>query len=261
MDRRSQSSLTYRIVTEVLGLALVAGALAIGTIPNLTTSQLGEGLAIYATLFTFNVLVWWQMGGMAAVGIFRNKSSNLLGMLVAFVIALLPVLLRQLMADAGELQKISAQALSVCFAVVGIAIALMIRTGNVYQSKRQWRLVHHALWVASLLFFATIFIPFSTEALFAIPLRVFAWFVIIMIPLLARRMGVSLVATPAKPPSPRPSPMENSHSNSHEAGRPLQGANANSEAGREEPHDRRPPRRGGHGHYRHRRQGGPRRRV
>src|SRR5262245_37355784 len=109
MDRRSQASLTHRIVTEVLGLSLVAGALAIGTISNLTASQLGEGLAIYAVFFTFNVLVWWQMGGMAAVGIFRNKANNLLGMLVAFAIALLPVFLRLLLADAGELQHISTQ--------------------------------------------------------------------------------------------------------------------------------------------------------
>ncbi|MGH7496977.1 MAG: hypothetical protein ACREOO_31900 [bacterium] len=260
MDRRSQASLTHRIVTEVLGLTLVAGALAIGTISNLTASQLGEGLAIYAVFFTFNVLVWWQMGGMAAVGIFRNRTNNLLGMLVAFAIALLPVFLRLLLSDASELQQFSTNALPVSFAIVGIAIALMIRTGNVYQSKRQWRLVHHALWAASFLYIASIFIPFSTRVFSTIPLRELAWFMILMVPLVARRMGVSLVATPAKPPSPRPLPTENSHANSHEAGRNLQGASANnSETGREESQDRRQRR--GHGHYRHRRQGGSRRRV
>ncbi len=259
MDRRSQASLTHRIVTEVLGFGLVAGALAIGTISNLTASQLGQGLAIYAVFFTFSVLVWWQMGGMAAVGIFRNKLNNVLGMLAAFAIVLLPVFLRLQLASDFEVQKISAQAMPLSFAVIGIAIALMIRTGNVYQSKRQWRLVHHALWIASALFIASIFIPLSATLLFGLPVRVLAWLVILMIPIAARRMGVSLVATPARPPSPRPMPSENAQMGSNE-GRNFQSSSANTEPGSEESQERRPPRRS-HGHYRNRRQGGSRRRV
>ncbi len=259
MDRRSQSSLTHRIVTEVLGLTIAAGALALGTVPNLTASLLAQGLAVYAVFFTFSVLVWWQVGGMAGVGIFRNnQTTNVLGLLTAFAVALLPIFLRLFIAGSVDLQETAAWAMPACFALVGTALALMIRTGNVYQSKRQWRLVHHSLWVASAMFLATTLIPLTSTLFSIVPLRVLAWLVILTIPLIARRMGVSLVATPAKPPSPRPLPGENAQAGTHEGGRQLQGVNSNSEPGREEAQDRRPPRRG---HYRHRRQGGSRRRV
>jgi hypothetical protein len=258
MDRRSQSSLTHRIVSEVLGLVLVASALAVGTVPNLTASQFTQALAVYAVVFTFAVLVWWQLGGMAAVGMLRTMTNNVLGMLVAFAIALLPVFLRLLIAEPGDLQTISGRALPVCFALVALALAYMIRTSAVYQSKRQWRLVHHSLWAAGALFIATIFIPYAMNLFSVLPLRVLAWFLILMIPLIARRMGVSLVATPARPPSPRPA--ENVHIPSADAPRNLSAANSNSEANpnREEGQERR---RRSHGHYRHRRQGGSRRRV
>ena len=260
MDRRSQSSLTHRIVTEVLGLSIVAGALALGTAPGLTVSLFGQGLAVYAVFFVFSVLAWWQIGGMAGVGIFRNNlATNLLGMLAAFAQALLPVFLRLLLTTDGGMQEVAAWAMPACFALVSVALALMIRTGNVYQSKRQWRLVHHSLWIAGALFAATIFIPMSASVLGMLPVRVPVWLAILALPLIARRMGVSLVATPAKPPSPRPLPMENSHSHANDAGRNMSNAGPNNEAGgREEGMERRPPRRG---HYRHRRQGGSRRRV
>lgn len=256
MDRRSQPSLTHRIVSEVLGLVLVASALVIGTIPDLAANQLGQALAVYAVIFTFLVLVWWQLGGMAAAGMLRSMPSNVLGMLMAFAIALQPVFLRLLIAGSGDLQTIASRALPASFALVAMALAYMIRSGAVYQSKRQWRLVHHSLWAVGALFLATIFIPFSTNLLSVLPLPVAAWFVILVIPLIARRMGMTLVATPAKPPSPRAMPADNAHA-AAEAPRPLQAANTNNEQSHEEGHDRRPRR----GHYRHRRQGGSRRRV
>jgi hypothetical protein len=36
MDKRSRASLTYRIITEVLGLALVFGAFTLSTVSNYT---------------------------------------------------------------------------------------------------------------------------------------------------------------------------------------------------------------------------------
>jgi len=260
MDRRSQSSLTHRIVSEILGLVLVAGVLVIATVPDLNANRLGQGLAVYAVIFTFVVLVWWQLGGMAAVGMLRNTLNNFLGMLSAFAIVLLPIFLRLAMADTGDLQKTAMRAVPLALALVGVALALMIRTSNVYQSKRQWRLVHHSIWAASLLFLATAFLPSGKLVLGFVPVPAVAWFLILAIPLIARRMGVSLVATPAQPPSPRSYPTENTHAHANDAARNPQSSNSSNDSPREENAERR-PQRGRGGHYRHRRQGGSRRRV
>lgn len=265
MDRRSQASLTYRILTEVLALAMVAAVLVLGIKSSWAFARLPVGLITYLALFSFLLLSWWQLSSMYAVGVFRSQVSNFLGMVLALNFVLTPLWLGLFLTEneAGA-QALSYLLLPVGFACSGVIMAVLIRLAQVYQSKHQWRLVHHSLWITSLLLLATAAIPKSLTVAGFISVQVLSWFVIFFVPLAVRRLGVSLVATPARPPSPRSamSTSSNSHSSSntpHEPQRHYQHANSGEESASGENRERRNPSRRG-GHYR-RRQGGGRRRM
>ncbi len=265
MDRRSQASLAYRIITEVLVLAMVAAALVTGIATDWSFARLVPGLILYGVIFSFIVLSWWQLSSMYGVGVFRDKVSNVLGMLLAFNFTLMPLWLGfSLAGEQMSRSMIEEALLPVSFAVTGVLLALLIRFGQVYQSKHQWRLVHHSLWITSALLLASVFIP-ANFAFATVPVRSIVWLVIFCVPLAVRRLGVSLVANPARPPAPRPtSESAHAHSSSHagfhahsnESSRNSQGAGE--ETGSQENRERRYNRRGGQ--YR-RRQGGGRRRM
>ena len=248
MDRRTQSSLTYRIVTEVLGLTLAFGAFALVTLPTMGVELLLQGLFLFAVIFGFVLTAWWQLSDMAAMGMFRSKANTALGMVMAFSFALAPVFLRFLLADTAELVRVAAILLPASFSLSAALLALMIRMSPVYASKRQWRLAHLAFWIVSGLYLASILVPLAPVA--GIPLRALAWLVVLSIPPIFRRATVSLVATPARPPGQR-----TSHQ-SEETARNSQPINQ-SEGASSDYQGRRPPRRGG---YR-RRHGGSRRRM
>jgi len=268
MDRRSQASLAYRIVTEVLVLVIVASVVVWGMVTNWSSARLVPNLVLYVAIFSFVVLSWWQLSSMYGVGVFRNQVSNILGMVLAFNFALMP-LWQGLMMGSGEIAGATVvnALLPASFAVTGVVLAILIRMGQVYQTKHQWRLVHHSLWITSALLLASVLVPATLSIQELVPLRPLIWLVIFFVPLAVRRLGVSLVANPARPPAPRPA-METSNTHSpsnayppgsgHEGGRNFQSSNSNDEASSGEHRERRHHRRGGH--YR-RRQGGGRRRM
>ena len=84
--------------------------------------------------------------------------------------------------------------------IIDLLLALMIRQAPVYQTKSGWRLIHHSLLVASVLFFISPFIPLPIVTLVNIPVHSLLWLLVFLLPPLIRRIGVSFVATPAKPP-------------------------------------------------------------
>lgn len=264
MDRRSQASLTYRIITEVLALVMIVAALVTGMVTQWSFARLAEGVGLNLALFSFVAMVWWQLSSMYGMGVFRGPVSNVLGMLLAFNITLMPLWLGMVLA-ATETSAWLHALLPVGFALSGALLAVLIRVGQVYQSKHQWRLVHHSLWITSALLLGTAFIPAS---LFqgVVSLQTLAWLVIFFVPLAVRRLGVSFVANPARPPAPRPaqSSMSAQHAASNfnapanDSGRNYPAPVPAEESPSGENRERRQNRRGGH--YR-RRQGPGRRRM
>lgn len=265
MDRHSPASLTYRIITEALALVMVAAVLVLGITTNWDPARLSSGVITYFAVFSFLLLSWWQLSSMYAVGAFRNRVSSILGMVLALNFALTPLWLGIFLKEnEGAATSLAHMLLPVSFACSGIIMAVLIRLAQVYQSKHQWRLVHHSLWITSLLLLATAFIPKSMNLAGFVSVQALAWLVISFVPLAVRRLGVSLVATPARPPSPRPAMGPSSHSHAasgpqHEPQRQFQNTNNNEEGGSGENRERRNPSRRG-GYYR-RRQGGGRRRM
>ncbi len=268
MDRRSQASLTYRIITEVLALVMIVAALVTGLVTNWSFARLAQGVVMNIALFSFITLVWWQLSSMYGMGVFRGPVSNVLGMLLAFNITLMPLWLGIVLSGGeAEPSKFVHALFPASFAISGAILAVLIRMGQVYQSKHQWRLVHHSLWITSALLLATAFIPTRLSLAGIVSIQTLAWLVIFFVPLAVRRLGVSLVANPARPPAPRPAQSSSnahvsSNSNSYS---PASASSRNypSPASTEEPpsgenRERRQHRRGGQ--YR-RRQGGGRRRM
>ncbi len=272
MDRRSQASLTYRIITEVLALVMIVAALVTGIVTEWSFARLAQGVALNIALFSFITMVWWQLSSMYGMGVFRGPVSNVLGMLLAFNITLMPLWLGLVLAGTEvEASKWVHALLPIGFALSGALLAVLIRLGQVYQSKHQWRLVHHSLWITSALLLATAFIPASLSLNGVVTIQTLAWLVIFFVPLVVRRLGVSLVANPARPPAPRPAQSNSSaHASSHSSSHaPSNESNRNypaSVSAEESPsgeNQNRERRHGGNrrgGHYR-RRQGGGRRRM
>jgi hypothetical protein len=267
MDRHSQASLTYRIITEVLALVMIVAALVTGVVTQWSFARLAQGVVMNIALFSFVTLVWWQLSSMYGMGVFRGPASNVLGMLLAFNMTLTPLWLGMVLSsDAGSPNRLVHGLLPVSFAISGVILAVLIRLGQIYQSKHQWRLVHHSLWITSALLLATAFIPASLSLANRVSMQPLAWLLIFFVPLAVRRFGVSLVANPARPPAPRPiqssthAPSSNAHSysSSGESSRNYPSPVSSEETPGGENRERRHHRRGGH--YR-RRQGSGRRRM
>lgn len=270
MDRRSQASLTYRIITEVLALVMIVAALVTGIVTEWSFARLAQGVALNVALFSFVAMVWWQLSSMYGMGVFRGPISNVLGMLLAFNITLMPLWLGIVLNTEAETSKWVHVLFPVGFALSGALLAVLIRLGQVYQSKHQWRLVHHSLWITSALLLATVFIPSSLTIQGVVAVQTVAWLLIFFVPLAVRRLGVSLVANPARPPAPRPAQANsnahapsnyNAHAASNESSRnyPTPVSTEEAPAGENQNRERRHGNRRG-GHYR-RRQGGGRRRM
>lgn len=269
MDRRSQASLTYRIITEVLALVMIVAALVTGMVTDWSFARLAQGVALNVALFSFITMVWWQLSSMYGMGVFRGPVSNVLGMLLAFNITLMPLWLGMVLAGTEtETSKWVHALFPIGFALSGVLLAVLIRLGQVYQSKHQWRLVHHSLWITSALLLATAFIPASLTIKGIVTIQTLAWLVIFFVPLAVRRLGVSFVANPARPPAPRPAQSNSnahassnfsSHAPSNESSRNYSAPASSEEASSGENRERRHHNRRG-GQYR-RRQGGGRRRM
>ncbi|MEK7726821.1 MAG: hypothetical protein AAB354_00340 [candidate division KSB1 bacterium] len=266
MDRRSQASLTYRIITEVLALVMIVAALVTGLVTQWSFARLAQGVVLNLALFSFITMVWWQLSSMYGMGVFRGPVSNVLGMFLAFNLTLMPLWLGIVLTAGPETSLFMHALFPASFALSGVILAVLIRLGQVYQSKHQWRLVHHSLWITSALLLATAFIPASLSFKGVVSLQTLAWLVIFFVPLAVRRLGVSLVANPARPPAPRPaSSGSNAHASSN-SNSPASDSNRNhpssvptEEAAQGENRERRYNNRRG-GQYR-RRQGGGRRRM
>lgn len=250
MDRRAQASLAYTVATDVLAFTLVIAALAVVTLPDLTSSLFLKTLVVFTVVFAYLASVWWRLGSMSANGIFWAKGGFVLSALLALNFVLLPAFLRVALAGTTA-QTAAANALAVSLALIEILLAIMIRQGHAYQTKSKWRLIHHSLLAGGVLFLLSLLIPFDKTLTPYLPLRVLAWGVIIVVPSLVQRFAVNLVATPAQPPAARA------------ANRPPQESSARPESenqGQTPQQNGRPDsRRRRRGHQR--RYGGPRRRM
>lgn len=250
MDRRAQASLAYTVATDVLAFTLVIAALAVATLPDLTSSLFLKTLVVFTVVFAYLASVWWRLGSMSANGIFWAKGGFVFSALLAFNFVLLPVFLRVALAGTAA-QTAAANALAISLAFIEILLAIMIRQGHAYQTKSKWRLIHHSLLAGGVLFLLSLLIPFDKTLTPYLPLRVLAWGVIIVVPRLVQRFAVNLVATPAQPPAARA------------ANRPPQESSARPESenqGQTPQQNGRPDsRRRRRGHQR--RYGGPRRRM
>lgn len=250
MDRRAQASLAYTVATDVLAVTLVIAALAVATLPDLTSSLFLKTLVVFTVVFAYLASVWWRLGSMSANGIFWAKGGFVFSALLALNFVLLPVFLRVALAGTAA-QTAAANALAISLAFIEILLAIMIRQGHAYQTKSKWRLIHHSLLAGGVLFLLSLLIPFEKTLTPYLPLRVLAWGVIIVIPRLVQRFAVNLVATPAQPPAARA------------ANRPAQESSARPESenqGQTPQQNGRPDsRRRRRGHQR--RYGGPRRRM
>lgn len=249
MDRRAQASLAYSVASEVLAFALVIAALAIATLPDLTSSLFLKTLVVFTTVFAYLASVWWRLGSMSANGIFWAKGSFVLSALLALNFVLLPLFLR-LTLGGTAVQAAAATALTVSLAMIEALLAIMIRQGHAYQTKSKWRLIHHSLLAGCGLFLLSLLIPFDRSLTPILPLRVLAWGVIIVMPRLIQRFAVNLVATPAQPPAARTAARP-----AHEGGTRPEPENQGQTQQNGRPDSRR--RRRGH----QRRYGGPRRRM
>lgn len=250
MDRRAQASLAYTVATDVLALTLVIAALAVATLPDLTSSLFLKTLVVFTVVFAYLASVWWRLGSMSANGIFWAKGGFVFSALLALNFVLLPAFLRVALAGTAA-QTAAANALAISLAFIEILLAIMIRQGHAYQTKSKWRLIHHSLLAGGVLFLLSLLIPFDKTLTPYLPLRVLTWGVIIVVPRLVQRFAVNLVATPAQPPAGRA------------ANRPPQESSARPESenqGQTPQQNGRPDsRRRRRGHQR--RYGGPRRRM
>jgi hypothetical protein len=255
MDKRSQASLTYRILTEMLGLALVLGAFAVSMMPEPSVRSLLRYLAIYAIVFAVLAVVWWRLGSMFSMGILMGKTSMMAGMVVAFNIALAPLFLRLLVSATGGVGEMAAAFMTASFVLITSLLAVAVNRSTAYRSKAQWRLIHHSLWLMSGIFLLSLFIPFSRVAVMELPWRFLVWVLALIVPAVYRLLATRYVAMPARPPVPGFSPQ--SVSSNSPPSMPSREATKEERLNQQQAQHRRPRR----GRYRHHRPGGPRRRM
>jgi hypothetical protein len=199
MDKRSRASLTYRIITEMLGLALVLGAFSLSTVSDYTTPMLVRNLMLFAVVFAVLIATWWRLSSMFEIGILAGKSGMVAGMVLAFNIALAPVFLRLIIASNDGIRSLAATLLTASFIVVTVLMAILVYRSYAYRSKAQWRIIHHALWLMSGIFLASLFVPLSFAPLAEFPGRFLLWIVALAAVPLYQRAAANFVANPAQP--------------------------------------------------------------
>jgi len=273
MDNRARASLTYRILTEVLGLALVLGAFSLTMVPNDTVALLVRNLVLYSVVFAVLITIWRRLSSLFDVGLLGGKFSAAVGMVIALNIALAPVLLSVYLANKENVKEWAAIFLTVDVALITVLMAILIYRSNIYRSKSHWRLAHHSLWFLSVIFFVSLAIPLDTgipltiEPVVEIPVGFLLWGVGLAALPLFNRIGSNFVANPAQPQrAPISSSSSSSNSTAVSASSSMNSSQATEPSGESEregheSHSRPPQRRGGGGrHQRFRRHSGPSRR-
>jgi hypothetical protein len=266
MDNRARSSLTYRILTEVLGLALVLGAFSLSTVADYTAPLLARNVVLYVIVFAVLIVIWRRVVSMFELGILGGKVSALAGMVIALNIALAPVFLRILISvsdnDAvsnnAEVRSLAAALLAVGFGLSMLLLMFLVRRSHAYKSKSHWRLVHHALLIAGGVFLLSVLIPLSFAPVANIPVRFLLWAVMLAAMPLMQRMGSGMVPNPAQPQR-APSVASSSSSPAVAVNSSSQPSDRASEEREGHEGHRRPPRRG-RGRF-HRHSGPSRRRM
>jgi len=252
MDTRARASLTYRILTEVLGLALVLGAFSLSLVGYGDNSLLIRNVFLYAVVFAVFIVIWRRLGSMFELGILGGRVSGLVGMVMALNIALAPVFLKILISDNDAARPFAAGLLAVSFGLIMLLLMFLVRRSHAYKSKAHWRLVHHSLLALAAVFLLSLLVPLSFTPFANIPGRFLIWALALTALPLFQRMSSGMVATPAQPQrTVQPGPPISSSSNSFE--RSVE------EKEGQEGHRRPPPRRG-RGRF-HRHSGPSRRRM
>jgi hypothetical protein len=263
MDKRSRASLTYRIITEVLGLALVFGAYALSTVSNYTALSLVKNLALYAIVFAALVAIWWRLSSFFEMGILAGKSGMIAGMVIAFNIALAPVFLKLIISDNESIWGWAAAFLTGGVVIITALMAILVYRSSAYRSKAQWRMIHHGLWLTGGIFLASLLVPLSVAPFAEFPARFLLWILALFTIPIYQQVAGRFAANPA-PVRPAGSHPATSASGPGLAGgsssaNPSGHASSNSDDRiHHHPHDR-PPRRGGRGRFR--RHSGSRRRM
>ncbi|MDZ7292901.1 MAG: hypothetical protein ONB44_24075 [candidate division KSB1 bacterium] len=194
MDKRSRASLTYRIITEVLGLALVLGAFSLSLVSEYTAPLLVRNLAVYGIVFIMLIFIWWRLGSMYEIGLLGGKVSAIVGMVLAFNIALAPVLLKLVLATHEAVRELAAILLTASFVIVTVLLAFLVHRSHAYRSKSQWRVMHHALWLMAVIFLASLFVPLSLAPFAEIPARFLSWGVALVFMLLYQGMAARFMS-------------------------------------------------------------------
>jgi hypothetical protein len=261
MDNRARASLTYRILTDVLGVTLVFGAFSLSTITDYTVATLVRNVVLYALVFAVLIMIWRRLGSMFDLGILGGKVSGLIGMFIALNIALAPVFLKVLISQKEAVQSFAANWLAVSFGLIMLLMMFLVRRSHAYKSKTHWRLVHHTLLVTGLLFLASPVVSLTLAPVKEIPAGFLLWMIALLATPVIQRLGSNMVANPAQPQRATSSASTtNSMANAPLADADRSGDERDSRDGREgQDQHRRPPRRGG-GRGRFHRHSGPSRR-
>ncbi|MDZ7343606.1 MAG: hypothetical protein ONA90_03735 [candidate division KSB1 bacterium] len=176
MDKRAQASLTYRIVTEVLGFSLVLGAFSLSLSSPSSATMLIRNLVIFAIAFAALTTIWWRLGAMFGIGLLGGRTSAIMSMIVAFNIALAPVFLGWVLSDkSGPIIDLAAKLFTFSFIIVFMLMAFLVNRSRAYQNKSRWRYTHHSLWLLSGFFILSFFVPLTVRPLAEIPARFILW--------------------------------------------------------------------------------------
>jgi hypothetical protein len=205
MDKRSRASLTYRIITEMLGLALVLGAFTLSTVTDYTAPILVRNLTLFAIVFAVLIVTWWRLSSMYEIGLLGGRTGMLAGMVLAFIIALAPVFLRLMVSSNDGIRSLATALLTVSFVIVTVVMAVLVHRSHAYRSKAQWRIASHVLWLMSGIFLVSLFVPLSFAPVAEFPARFFLWIVALAAVPIYQRIASNFVANPAQPargPSP-----------------------------------------------------------
>jgi hypothetical protein len=202
MDKRARASLTYRIITEMLGLALVLGAFTLSTVTEYTVPILVRNLALFAIVFAVLIVTWWRLSSMYEIGLLGGRTGMFAGMVLAFIIALAPVFLRLMVSSDDSIRSLATALLTVSFIIITVLMAVLVHRSHAYRSKAQWRIASHVLWLMSGIFLASLFVPLSFAPVAEFPARFFLWIVALAAVPIYQRIASNFVANPARGPSP-----------------------------------------------------------
>jgi hypothetical protein len=212
-------------------------------------------LALFAIVFAVLVVLWRRLASMHEFGLLAGNVGAVLGMMLAFIIALSPLFLRLLIFGNETVREIAAAFFTAGFVAIEIMLAVLVHRSHAYRSKARWRVIHHALWLMGGIFLISLFVPLATTFFLDIPARFLVWTLGLVLVPMYQRVATRVVANPAKPPAQAANPTA--------ASVPASSSNSSSYAAEQEQthynHHGRSQRRGRGGRYR--RPQGSRRRM